>query len=233
MRPLFIGQLLPFTAKPIRASRLKNINLRNFTTFIMPYTSLSIPVVLPYKKLFRGHAHSVCSLATPLAPVNWYLRHTSTCSPALAISLSKKFFHRPCPDFYLCILDRQRSHLLHKYLTKCLFVALPTPLPAIPGSCDPPKARHFASGNKSSTYYCTKFNHSTKQENFDAPPSQMIPCIPCPADSFDSPYNISGFATVSVRPRQDRARGKIHRGNCVRDRTEKKSTVQYITSRHI
>jgi hypothetical protein len=60
------------------------------------------------------------------------------------------------------------------------------------------------------------------KENFDAPPSQMIPCITFPADSFDSLYNISGFATVSVRSRQDRARGKIDRGNCVRDRTEKK-----------
>jgi hypothetical protein len=236
MRPLFIGQLQPFTARPIRASRLKNINLRKFTTFIMPYTSLSMPVVFTVKKyISRSRELSVSCLATPTGPST---RISAILPPAPQVLRShcQRSFSVGPALISIYFLYRQRSHLLAQIPRKCkpLFVALPTPLPGhswIMRATDPSKARGIL--HQAIILDVPSLTTLLNKENFDAPPSQMIPCIPFPADSFDRPYNISGFATVSVRPRQDRARGKIDRGNCVRDRSEKKCTVQYITSRHI
>jgi hypothetical protein len=52
-----------------------------------------------------------------------------------------------------------------------------------------------------------------------------------PAGSFDSQYNISASAAVSVRAHQDRAEGKMDRVICVRDRTEKKYILSCQVSR--
>lgn len=115
------------------------------------------------------------------------------------------------------------AQILYHESAKPLFVALPTPLPALSFyRVTTPRKRGIL--HQEIILDLPSLTTPLNNEIFDAPPSQMIPCILSPADSFDSLYNISGFATVSVRPRQDRARGKIDRGNCVRDRIKKKST---------
>jgi hypothetical protein len=133
----------------------------------------------------------------------------------------------PCP---VSIYFAQATlPLLHKYheKRKTLFVALPTALPGHSWIVRPLKARHFASCNNPR---CSKFIrlHYSKQEKFRCASIADDSVHPFPADSFDSPHNISGICHCFRQgSRQDRARGKIDRGNCVRDRTEKK--VHYIS----
>ena len=158
-----------FCSQPIRASRLKNINPRKFTTIMVPYTSLSTPEVV-LKIVSRSRALEL-SVARQLVSPPYF-----PCASSLAISRSRKFFHGPAL-VSIYFLDRQRSHnctIPRKCKTVCSLPCRP-PCQSIFGSCGPPKARHFASYNNPRR---TTFKDSTKQENFDAPPSQMIPYIP-------------------------------------------------------
>ena len=145
MRPLFIGYFLPFTAKPIRASRLKNINLRKFT-----YTHpLSMPVGLKknYFAVTRSrntHTLSCVWLGHTSGPVSWlFPPYFHLLHQRLSISLFKKFF-LICPAlvsiFFFFFYTGNAPHLLHKYdeKSKTLFVALPTPLPGHSGIVRPP-----------------------------------------------------------------------------------------------
>jgi hypothetical protein len=99
MRPLFIGQLLPFTAKPIWASRLNYINLRKFT-----YPSLD---ARGRKKYFA--VTSTKTLSPIVCPHHWPVSWLAIsailppCLTTLAISPTVKevFEKGPALFFYL------------------------------------------------------------------------------------------------------------------------------------
>lgn len=132
MRPLFIGQLLPFTAKPFRASRLKNINLRNFTTFIIPllHPRGRLKNFVSRSSLLFGHTTGPRQLVSPpyfhvrLKSCDLTLKEVFT---LFYFIFAQAYLHRyygtakrsslpcrpPCQPFLDCVTPRKRG-ILHQ-----------------------------------------------------------------------------------------------------------------------
>ncbi len=143
-----MGQLLPFSVKPIRirASRLKNINPRKFTTFIIALcltVSFSVPEVAKKKYFAVTRTRTLSSVW----PHRWPSARISAIHPLCVRSHCQRiFFIGPGLPLFLFIFSTGNTPITAQILPrkcKTLFVALPTPLLALFRIARPPESAAF------------------------------------------------------------------------------------------